>query len=437
MKSVLKTPAPKGGGYAWYVAGLLSLTHLVSFLDRFIMGLVLVPVKQTFGLSDTQLGLLHGTGFVILYVVAALPLGRLADTGNRRNLIIGGIVFWSLATAACGLAGSFGSLFAARIGVGLGEASLVPAAMSLLAAYFSRGKLGRAVGAFTMGASLGMSAAFIGGGAVLALLAANGGLTLPFFGHLPPWKALFLLTSIPGFLLAFLLLTVREPERENHGAASKPGVMVALRHIGRHDQAYGWHTAAAVAAILLTQSFAAWTPTLFVRTYAMTPAEAGLTVGYVVLITAPLGHLFGGYLTDAFRRHGIDGAPSVVIGLMLAAGVLPALAFCTSHSLAVSIISLGLLKTCLSAASPAGLAGVQMLTPEPLRGVVSALFLAVITLVAVGGGPTLIGIITDQIFKDEQALASSLLTATLIVACFGVIAAVLSRRPVKIAMAEL
>jgi len=138
--------ANKNGRYAWYVAGLLSLAHLVSFLDRFVMGLVLVPVKLEFGLSDTQLGLLHGTGFVILYTLAALPLGRLADRSNRRNLIIGGIILWSLATAWSGLANSFSTLFAARVGVGFGEAALLPAAMSLLAAYFGREKLGRAVG---------------------------------------------------------------------------------------------------------------------------------------------------------------------------------------------------------------------------------------------------------------------------------------------------
>jgi MFS family permease len=165
-----------GGLYAWYVALLLAAAHLISFIDRFLMSLVMEPLKADMSLSDTQLGLLQGTGFVILYTVAAVPLGLLADRLNRRNLIIAGITIWSVATGLCGLASSFGSLFLARLGVGFGEAALVPAAMSLLAAYFPRRQLGRAVSLFTTGASLGKSAALIGGGAVLAALTVSGGL---------------------------------------------------------------------------------------------------------------------------------------------------------------------------------------------------------------------------------------------------------------------
>lgn len=427
----------KDSGYAWYVAALLSLGHLVSFLDRFVMGIVLVPVKSEFGLTDTQLGLLHGTGFVILYVLAALPLGRMADTANRRSLIIFGILLWSIATAASGLAGSFNSLFAARVAVGLGEASLVPAAMSLLAAYFSREKLGRAIGFFTMGAALGMSVAFIAGGAILGELIANDGVSFYGLGHLAPWKALFVITSIPGFILALLLLTVREPARSEARATSNPGVKAAVGHVARNRKAYAWHTAASIAVIILTQSFAAWTPTFYVRTFGLSPAESGLMVGYVVLVASPLGHLSGGYLTDIFRRHGVDGGPGTVIGLMLFATLLPALVFCTSRDLNVSLISLGVLNFTLSAAAPPGLAGIQMLTPEPLRGITSALFLAAVTLVAVGGGPAMIGIITDHVFHDERALSASLLLAALIVASLGVAAAAISRKPVKIAMGNI
>lgn len=427
----------KNGLYAWYVAVLLSLGHLVSFLDRFIMGLVLVPVKTEFGLSDTQLGLLHGTGFVILYVLAALPLGRLADTGNRRNLIVIGIIFWSLATAACGVADSFGSLFAARVGVGLGEASLVPAAMSLLAAYFSRDKLCRAVGTFTMGASLGSSVAFIGGGAILAVLVAQGGMDIPGVGHLTPWKALFVLTSIPGFVLAVLLLTVREPVRVEDTVVAKPGVRVAFRYISDHLPAYGWHTIASVSVIILVQSYAAWMPTFYVRSFGLSPAEAGIVVGTVMLIAAPLGHLAGGTLTDMFHRRGIESAPGLVIALMLVCGIAPAVVFCTTRNLTLSIAAMAAFKLCLSAAAPPSLAGIQMITPERLRGIMSACFLGVVTLVAVGMGPTLIGLITDYVFGDESALSSSLLLMTLIVTTVGAATAWISRPPVKAAMAKI
>ena len=123
--------APSAPAYAWYVALLLATAHLVSFIDRYLMSLMMEPLKADLGVSDTQLGLLQGTGFVVLYTLVAVPLGLTADRVNRRNLIVAGILVWSLATAMCGLASSFGWLFAARIGVGFGEAALVPAAMSL------------------------------------------------------------------------------------------------------------------------------------------------------------------------------------------------------------------------------------------------------------------------------------------------------------------
>lgn len=428
MQKILKD----NSAYAWYVAALLSLTHLVSFLDRFVMSLLLVPVKEAFELNDTQLGLLHGLGLVILYVVVAVPLGRLADVSNRRNIIICGIIFWSLATAACGLANSFEMLFAARVGVGLGEASLVPAAMSLLAAYFAREALGRAVASFTMGASIGMSVAFIGGGAVLAILTASGGLQVPGVGTFAPWRALFILTSIPGFVLAALLLTVREPVRAPHASATKPGVGAALSYILEHRQAFFWHTAASVSVIILAQSFIAWVPTFYARLFDYTPAEAGVMIGIVMLVAMPLGNMTGGFLMDEFHRRGIASPPGLVIFLMLLMVIPSALVFCRASAISVSITSFGLLMYFLTAAAPAGLAGIQMITPDRLRGVVSSLFLAAITLLAVGFGPVMVGMLTDFVFANEKAVSVSLLAMTLCMGTLGVVTSLISRSSTKL-----
>ncbi|MDA5194400.1 MFS transporter [Govanella unica] len=427
----------KNTPYAWYVAILLSSAHLISFIDRFVMSLVLVPIKTELGLSDTQLGLLHGTGFVILYTVAAIPLGRMADLGNRRNLIIGGILIWSLATTACGLANSFNSLFAARIAVGFGEAALVPAAMSLIAAYFSREKLSRAVGTFTMGASLGKSVALIIGGATLAWLVTRGGLALPGMMHASPWQGLFILASLPGVAVALLLLTVREPARVREAHHAKPSVREVFAYINGQRPAYLWHTIASAAAILLVQSYAAWAPTFYIRFFAFTPAEAGLAVGMVVLVAGPLGHITGGYLTDKFQARGVTGAPGLVIGSMLVLAILPAVIFCTTRNQTLSLAAYGLLTFCTTAAAPPGLSGIQLITPERLRGIMSACFLAAVTFIAIGMGPTLIGIMTDKLFGNEQALGSSLLLATIVFAIFGAVAARMSRAPAKVALAAL
>lgn len=425
---------PAAGAYAWYVAILLSAAHLVSFIDRFLMSLVLEPLKADLGVSDTQLGLLQGTGFVILYTLVAVPLGRMADSVNRRNLIIGGILLWSIATALCGLAHSFGSLFLARIGVGFGEAALVPAAMSLLAAYFPRQQLGRAVSVFTMGASLGKSAALIGGGAVLAALTLAGGLAVPGLGHLQPWQGTFVLMAIPGIILALILLSVREPARVDSGIV-KPSLAVAFAHIERYRRAYLTHTAAATAVITVIQSLAAWSPTFYIRIFHMTPPQAGLLVGSVILVAAPLGHLFGGFLTDLFQKRGAPApaAPVMIAGLLCA---IPAiLVLGTTRSLPLSLAAYGVLNFGVTMGAPASLAGIQMLTPDRLRGVVSSMFLATVTLIGIGMGPPLVGFVTDTVFGTPLALDRSLMLVIPIVAMIGIACAFASRRPFQRAAA--
>jgi MFS family permease len=428
--SVAGAPAPpaSAGIYAWYVALLLAAAHLISFVDRFLVSLVMEPLKADLGLSDTQLGLLQGTGFVILYTAAAIPLGIMADRVNRRNLIIAGIVLWSIATGLCGLANSFGSLFLARIGVGFGEAALVPAAMSLLAAYFPRRQLGRAVSLFTTGASLGKSAALIGGGAVLAVLITTGGMTLPGVGHLAPWQATFVIMAIPGLVLAVLLLTMREPPRAPTKIV-KPGLRIAGVYVGQNWKAYTLHGCASAIVVLLIQTFAAWTPTFYIRFFDMTAPEAGLAVGGVILIAGPLGHLSGGALTDYFQSKGArsPAAPVIILGLL---GAIPSvILFGLTRSLPLSLFAFGLLAFVTTLAAPASLAGVQMLTPDRLRGVITSMFLAFTTFVGIGLGPPLIGLLTDYVFGTPQALDRALMLTATVLACLGIVLALASRTP--------
>lgn len=421
------TAAPSAPVYAWYVALLLAAAHLVSFIDRYLMSLVMEPLKVDLGVSDTQLGLLQGTGFVILYTLVAVPLGRTADRVNRRNLIIAGILIWSVATALCGLASSFGELFAARIGVGFGEAALVPAAMSLMAAYFPRHQLGRAVSLFTTGASLGKSAALIGGGAVLALLIGMGGLDLPGLGRLAPWQGTFVLMAIPGVVLALLLCTVREPARPASGAV-QPGIAEAWRYVTRHRAAFALHTGASALVVLTIQSLGAWAPSFYIRFFHMTAPQAGLAIGSVILVAAPLGHLCGGMLTDWFqmRRWPSPAAPVIVIGL---AGAIPSVVlFVTCSSLPVSLTAYGVLSFCVTLAAPASLAGVQMLAPDRLRGLVTSMFLAVTTLIGIGVGPALIGLCSD-LAGGPLELGNAIMMVIAGVSAIGIALAIASQHP--------
>jgi MFS family permease len=429
----LATPGERVGLYPWVVVGTLSIAHLVSFIDRFVMSLVLTPIKGQMHLSDTQLGAIQGLSFVLLYSVAGLPLGRLADTMDRRRLIAVGMLIWSAATTACAFCNDFGGLFAARIGVGFGEAALVPAAMSLIAGYFARERLGRAVSVFVMGSPLGKVVALIGGAWLLAQVIPRHGASL--LGHsFMAWQLLFLCAALPGLLLVPVVLTLREPPRAAV-ALARPRFLDGLAHIKRFALAYALQAAAACMAIILVQAFGAWGPTFFGRVYHLTVSQTGYLVGGVTLIASPLGNLFGGWLTDLLQRRKIPAAPLIAIGLSLALAIPAALALAAAPNLPSAAIAFGALTFIMSTAAGPCLAGIQVLTPTQHRGTATALYMCVMTLVSVGLGPTLVGVISDTVFGAGAGIGKALIASTIGVALLGILAAVAGRRPFERAAA--
>jgi MFS family permease len=414
--------------YAWYVVGLLSMGHLVSFIDRFVMSLVLTPLKAEMHLSDGQLGMVQGLGFVILYSVAGIPIGRLADVVSRRGLIAVGMLIWSLATAACAFAHTYNQLFAARLMVGFGEAALVPAAMSLISGYFDRTEVARPVSTFTMGAPIGKTLALVGGAWLLGLLVPMGGLTLPLLGHFKPWQGLFLAASLPGLLLIPFLLTIGNPPRNQPSAPGQGAFAAVLRHIGAHFPAYALHITAACASILLVQAFGVWAPSFFTRLHGLTVAQSGYVVGLATFAASPLGNLFGGWLTTALQRRGVAAAPLVVIGLSLLGAIPLALALIAAPSLPVAAAAFGVLTFVLSCTSGPALSGIQSLTPPHQRGAATAVYMCIMTVVSVGLGPTLVGFLSDDVFGGGKGLGFALMATTVIVSAIGTACAALGRR---------
>lgn len=413
--------APRG--YAWYVAALLSAGHLLSFVDRFVMSLVLEPIRRQMALSDTQLGLLVGFGFVLLYSVVGVPLGWAADRINRRNLIAAGILVWSLATAACAFAADFAGLFAARAVVGFGEAALVPAAMSLIAAYFPRRVLARAVSIFTMGASLGKTTAFLGGGALLAVLPPF--VIVPLLGVFVPWQMLFLVAAAPGLVLVALFFTIREPARSSAPTAARSGAGPWLR---AHAGAYALHIGAAICSIMLIQIFGNWSASLFVRLHGFSVHQAGFVIGTVTLCAGPFGHFSGGWLTDRLQRNDVAGAPLVTIACSLVASALAATLLYLAPSVPAAVAAFALLMFVVASAAAPCLAGVQTLSPPAVRGVCTSIYMCVMTLIAVGLGPTFIGVASDVLFGGGKGLGTALVGTTVLVAAIGTVLALLGRR---------
>lgn len=428
------TASAPSGLAGWPLVALLATIQFAAFSDRFLLTLVATPLKQALALSDTQLGLIQGSAFALPYALALPLLGSVADRGYQRGLILAGLLLWSAATFASGLAGGFAGLLAARLALGLGQAGFGPAALSLMTRHLRRNRLGRGISSLTAGATLGRSFALLAGGAVLAWLTARGGLDWPGSTPLAPWQALLVLAALPNLALALLVLRIRPGPRS--GAAPQPeasrghrgsSLAEALAWIGRRRRAYLPHAAAATAAVLMTQTLTAWAPTFYVRAFGFSPAESGLRLGLLVLIAAPLGHAAGGFALDRLRGAGHAGAAPLLLALGLILAVPLTALTSLSPDLSLSLLGFAGLVALLGFTSPPGLAGIQILTPRGLRGRVTAVFLAAVSLAGFGLGPPLVGLLSDHLF-GEAGLGLALLAVFAPVGAAGALAALLARR---------
>src|SRR5262245_14364577 len=304
--------------YAWYVAIVLMACNTLSFIDRQILGLLAPLIKGELGISDTRLGLLQGLAFGVFYTLLGIPMGRIVDRGNRRNLVIAGIFCWSLMTALCAGARSFWTLFLARMGVGVGEATLSPSAFSLLSDYFPKERLGTALSVFSMGVFFGSGLALIVGGLIVGAGAS--------------WRMTFLIVGLPGLLVALLVFTIKEPQRKNllltaGGQVSKLSLAEVIDQVKLRWQSVAGICLAFAFQALCNYAQQAWLPMFFSRVHGWTLRQAGLTLGVISLITGLLGAYLGGLLCDYWQRRGIAEA-SLRVGVLatVCAGVFFSLA---------------------------------------------------------------------------------------------------------------
>ncbi|HEY8353313.1 MAG TPA: MFS transporter, partial [Sphingomonadales bacterium] len=221
-----------------YAVFVLLLAYVASFIDRQILGLLVEPIKADLGLTDLSFSLLHGFAFAIFYTAVGLILGWVADHWSRRNLIIIGVVIWSFATAFCGFANTFLVLFLARVFVGVGEASLSPAAYSMISDYFPPQKRASAMSLYTLGVYVGSGIAFVLGGVVIGLTQADASYTILRGVTLKPWQLAFVLAALPGIIIVLLLATLREPQRRERAKIEAEQSLAAF--LGERSGIYGF-----------------------------------------------------------------------------------------------------------------------------------------------------------------------------------------------------
>ena len=383
-------------------------------------GLLVGPIRSSFQISDTQYSLLAGLAFSLFYAIMGLPLARIADRGSRRNLIAAGIAVWSLKTALCGFARSYWMLFFARMGVGVGEATLGPAAYSMIADYFPKSVLARALSIYMIGVTLGSGFAYMLGGAVVGYVENIDTITVPVIGDMEGWQLTFFIVGLPGLLVSLLMMaTVREPARKGEVASGEIPLKTVIDYLWARRRAYLGHILGLSIFIMVVYALNLWGPTYFIRTFGYSRPEAGWVFGMIMIGAGTAGLLIAGTLSDKLVAGGMQDAyvRMILISMLALLPCAGALGFLTSDSLAIVFMSLAVFFSAFQGGLSAGT--LQLMTPNRMRGQVTALYMLATNLIGLGLGPTIIALTTDYVFGYDAAIGKSIALCSLVVCPIG------------------
>lgn len=396
---------------AYYAAWVLAAVQMCAQLNDGVMSLLVESVKRDLGLSDLQMSYLLGFSTVLFYVFIGVPAARLVDRHNRKWLMTGAVVAWSVATAACGLAQNFWQFFAARFGIGAGESINGPLAYSLMADYFPPEKLPRAIAIYNVGYTGGTGLALLLGALMIHILTGLPTIEIPLFGVVRDWQLVFILTGLIGVPIAILTATVAEPGRRNLVLDAAPAgkqlgatLREVLAYMAKHWHVYGPIFIGLFFTSLYMFGMNAWRAAFFIRTYGWDPAKVGLYSGLLNLALA-LPSLAGAiWINDWFRARGHADANMRVlaIGFSIATPFMILWPLMPNAWLALAMSGVG--TALMLFAAPSLNSAMQIVTPNGMRGQMTALYL--FTMMAVGGGlgPTLFALITNKVLGDEALL---------------------------------
>ncbi|MEP1142424.1 MAG: MFS transporter [Henriciella sp.] len=432
----LENDAPRYNAMqGWWAVFVLFIAYALAFIDRTIISLLVGPMKADFGLTDTQISLLQGIAFTLFYATLAYPIATFSDRKNRPLIIGLGVFVWSLMTTACGFAANFVQLFLARMGVGVGEATLGPAALSLVADLFPPERRGRAMAVLSCGISIGGGLAFILGGYIVGLVTADD-MSVPFLDGLSSWRVVFILVGLPGILAALLFITIPEPRSRRKAETVEPepkqekSVPILPFLKTKPVQIISLFFGFSISGLLFL-ALMSWGPTWLHREFGASFPQAGKLIGWGLLIFGPIGAILGGWLADWGIAHSRKDSPYWVgfVGVLFMAlcGIASILAptFLISGWLIAAALFFG------SFAYPAGASAVQAMAPGPIRARFAALYLFTVTMISATLGPTIVAVLTDYVFGDPARIGDSITWTILLTAPLGLIACAVGARQAR------
>ncbi|MFA5962588.1 MAG: MFS transporter [Sphingomonas sp.] len=396
--------------HAWITALLLMLAYTLAFVDRQALSLLVQPIKDDLGVSDTAMSLLYGLSFTLFYVAIGIPIAWVADRANRRNIVVGSILIWSVATTCCGFARSYATLFTARVAVGAGEGGLSPAGYSMLADCFPKERLALAMGVYNMGVYFGGAGALILGGLIAGAIPPGESVAIPLLGMVKGWQVIFFLLGLPGILLALAMTLVREPMR--HGVVAAPGrgtpIADLFGQLRRHARPYFGIMVGFALMILVGNSTGAWIPVFLERSYGMSISQIGHAYGLIVFFCGTSGALVGGLVAGKLNRLGRTrgNLEAAIIGFSV---LIPlTIGFPLMPTPFLALAAIGGMNFFAGFNFGGGLAALQGLTPNSMRAQISVIYMLVINVIGATMGPTAVALVTDYVFADPSMVGYSI-----------------------------
>jgi MFS family permease len=398
---------------AWYCVVILALAVMVNFLDRGILNLLIEPIKADLGLSDTQISLIVGAAFTIFYAIFGWPVAVMVDRWSRKHMMAAGIAIFGLMTMMSGLASNFWHLFLARVGIGVGETTSGPSAYSLLSDYFPPAKLPRAIAVMNLGFVAGVGFSMIIGGAIISFVGTSGGYDFPFGVHLRSWQLVLILVSIPGFIVAALMLTVKEPKRRGVVEKKSRPIGEVFGFVGHHWKVYIPLFAGLALRSVQMFGLQTWGAPFYARTYGWAGDKYAYVVGISLMIAMPIGLFFGSWLAERWWKNKIYDAnirvtvisTAVAVPLAIAQPLMPSPWLAAAFGFFAAMAG--------GMAAPVENAALQSVTPNHLRGQVTFMFLFIMNVVGMMMGPLVVSTFTDVVFSEAGIRYSIFLTALL------------------------
>lgn len=408
--------ATRGVLTGWPMVAVFSVYAFISFVDREVITLIVEPLQRDLDLTDFQVSLLLGPAFGVFYALAGLPMGWLLDRYSRRWITASAVAFWGLATTLSGASSHFFQLFLTRMGIGLGESALSPAAHSMISEQMPREKLSTTLSVYTAGAYIGGGFAVAAGAWLVHAISQLDSISVPLLGEIRPWQFVFLIVGLPTILMApvALLLKEADPKSRVHAttaAAAGPtfGQLLRQQWLLFLGLPFGF-----AATNVLVCAYKAWTPTYLIRTFEWDVAAAGMAFGIQQAVAGVLGLILSGWIVDRLYGGGMKDA-HVRWHLLTLVISCPTMVWALNSGSPWLFLALST-PFWLLAYSYVGYAAaaLQIFAPSHLRGRIAALFIAFLAIVGAGIGPPLTGWFTDAVFHDKAKLGLSLTAVTVI-----------------------